>query len=147
MTSVLRFMPVKSWVARVQRASHPPAPSTAVRAEELPPATILHVYGRLAIEQVAVFNDYIEEAIRDDVPRLVVNLAACPFIDSAGIAALVTAHGRARNASRKLILVCLAPQVVMALQMASLLKAFCVCSTMEEALSVSPDPRPGFTRS
>lgn len=141
MTSVLSFKPVKSWVARMQGGPRPLAASAAVRTEETSTATVLHIHGRLTMEQVGSFSESVEEALGGNAPRLVVNLTACPFIDSAGIAALVTALGRARKAGRELILVGLAPQVVSALTMARLVNAFPVCNTLEEALSAPPDPR------
>ena len=138
MTSVLTLKPVKSLVSCFQRAPRPPAPSVAIQVEENPAATLLHVRGRLTIEQVSAFYDSIEEAVRGDAPRLVVDLTACPFIDSAGIAALVTALQRVRQARQEFALAGLNPQVVSALEMARLLEVFAIRATLAEALTDSP---------
>jgi anti-anti-sigma factor len=142
MTTGLSFKPVKSWVARLQAGPRALGSTTTMQLEEAPAATLLHIQGRLTLEQVSVFYDHVEKAVRAAAPRIVINLTACPFIDSAAIAALLTAFDRARKASKEFVLVGLAPQVVLALEMARLLKAFSVCQTVEEAVS-GPAARPG----
>ena len=67
--------------------------------------------------------------------RLVVNLAACPFVDSAGVAALVSEAQRARQASRALLLVSLRAQVRSVLALARLESLFEIRPTLEDALN------------
>lgn len=138
MTAVLSLKPVKSLVGHFQRKPRPAVSVPAIQREESSAATILHVHGRLATEQVGVFYDHVEKALERGAPRLVVDLAACPFIDSAGIAALVTALQRVRQARQEFALADLNPQVVTALKMARLLEVFTIHATLAEALTDSP---------
>lgn len=86
------------------------------------------------MEQVDVLDKSLEKAWRGDAPRLILDLAGCPHVDTGGIAVLVTALKRARESGRVLFLVAPSPQVQSVLQMMRLDRAFDICPTVDAAL-------------
>jgi len=134
MTPLLRLQPVKVLVERLLRAPRAAAPGLAIRVAEVARATILHLAGQLTLEYVNELRDCVAEAASRPAPALVIDLSACPFIDSAGMAGLVTAFDRARKAGKHFVLVGLCPQVACALELARLLKVLPIAATIEVAL-------------
>ncbi|MFQ5695577.1 MAG: STAS domain-containing protein, partial [Terriglobia bacterium] len=92
---------VRRW-RPVPKPNHNPL---AVAIERENASAILHLQGQLTVEQAGVLRRAFEEACRSEPVRLVVNLAACPFVDTAGVAALVAEAQRARQARRAFLLV------------------------------------------
>ena len=80
--------------------------------------------GELTQEDERRFLGAVEDALDGGPERLVLNLAAVSFIDSAGLGALVRLRQRAIDLSTPLSLVAPAPQVLGKIESAGLVDAF-----------------------
>jgi anti-anti-sigma factor len=102
----------------------------AVRQETLPGAVVLRVEGELDMATVSELEAAISAASAN---RLVVDLTACTFLDSAGVRALASAA--ARNPSdRELALVAADPGILRVLQITGVDTMVPVHASREEAL-------------
>ncbi len=110
--------------------------SVVVSQEIRQNALILHVEGRLTIGHGAPLEEHLRQAWRGDASRVVVNLSACPYLDSAGIALLLPALKHAREAGKIFFLVGLSRQVQNVLELTRLDKVFDICDTVDAALAV-----------
>lgn len=106
-----------------------------IQQEEKPAALVLHVAGPLTLGEANLLQERLEEAWRGTAARVVVNLAGCPYMDTGGLAVLVTALKRARQAGRGFFLVGLSSQVQSVLQITRLDHAFDIRPTLAAALS------------
>jgi anti-sigma B factor antagonist len=103
----------------------------AVRQETLPGAVVVHVEGELDMATVRELEDAISSS--GSAPRLVVDLTACTFVDSAGVRALVSAAGD-RPADRELALVATDPGILRVLQITGVDTVIPVHASREAAL-------------
>ncbi len=72
--------------------------------------------------------------------RLLLDLSACTFIDSLGIAALVEAAAEMHKVGRVVAVVCRAPQVRRTLSLTGVDEQVPICWTREEALELITNP-------
>lgn len=106
-----------------------------IQSENRRDALILHVSGPLTMERSQELRHWLDQASPAKIKRVIVDFAACPRMDSTGIAVLVTAYKRARDAGTGFILVNIGPQILSILQLTRLDRIFDTRSTIEAALA------------
>jgi anti-anti-sigma factor len=83
----------------------------------------------------ALLQSRLDEALRLRPAELVVDLAACPYLDAAGIGMLLQVHRQARQYGAQLILRAPSPRV----------RRNLVLSRVDQVMRISPvDPGPGL---
>jgi anti-sigma B factor antagonist len=135
MNAAMKLSMVGGLVGRWWRPAEKQAPFLLVRREDRGGTTILHLAGRLAVEEIGVFSDHLHDVLRDGATRLVVNLTACPFADSAGVAVLVRTREQAREHGVRFLLVGVGPQVHSVLEMARLVSLFDIRASLDDAMA------------
>jgi anti-sigma B factor antagonist len=78
--------------------------------------------------------------------RLMIDLSACTFIDSLGIAALVEAGAVMHRRGRVVAIVCRAPQVRRTLALTGVDGQIPICWTREEAIELLANPHQAVPR-
>jgi anti-sigma B factor antagonist len=97
--------------------------------------TILSLSGPLSIHTVFKF----QEAVRSEPsPALIVDFSAVPFIDSAGLGALVGASVSARKADRKIAYAAMNKQARALVEMTHVNQLFQVYDTVKDAEAAIP---------
>ena len=91
---------------------------------------ILVLKGPLNIHTVFTFQDAVRA---ETAPAVVVDFSGVPFIDSAGLGALVGAHVSARKANRKIAFAAMNDQAKALIDMTHISKLFFIYSTVPEA--------------
>jgi anti-anti-sigma factor len=99
------------------------------------PAAVLHIAGRLTADRVEEVQKGLKQAKKKEADRIVVDLSACPYLDSAGLAALVAALGKVKKTGGTFSLVGLSPQLRSLLRLARLEEVFDTRDTVEAALA------------
>jgi len=112
-----------------------PVAGTIVSAEERQDALVLHVQGRLQLEQLEPLRKRLQLVWRSRPARLILEFSDCPFVDSAGIAVVVGAHKHAREAGMGFFLVGVGAQFHNALQVTRLDEVFDIRDSLEAALA------------
>jgi anti-sigma B factor antagonist len=93
------------------------------------------VAGELDQATVPELQRALDEVIDTGSGGLLIDLSGCSFIDSSGLAALVSARERLTNADdRSFAICCGTPQVLRLLEITGLDKAMGVVATRDEAL-------------
>jgi anti-sigma B factor antagonist len=91
---------------------------------------ILVLKGPLSIHTVFTFQD----AIRSDTsPALIIDFSGVPYIDSAGLGALVSAHVTAKKLNRKIAFAAMNDQARALIEMTHIYKLFFIYPTVEDA--------------
>ncbi len=96
---------------------------------------ILTLSGRLDAGQAALLKNTLRQIVDGGSLRLVVDLAGVPFIDSAGLSALVYGLKMARRGGGDLVLIGVQPQTLTVLSLTMLDKVFPIHTTREAALA------------
>jgi len=97
--------------------------------------TILRLNGPLSIHTVFKF----QEAVRSDPsPSLIVDFSAVPFIDSAGLGALVGAFVSTRKADRKIAYAAMNKQAKALVEMTHVSQLFQTYDTVQDAEAAIP---------
>ncbi len=91
---------------------------------------ILTLRGPLSIRTVFTLQDTIRAETADNV---ILDFSGVPFIDSAGLGALVGAHVSAKKGNRQVVLAALNEQARALIDMTNLGKLFRIFSTVQEA--------------
>ena len=91
---------------------------------------IYHAKGKLSLETVSTF---IQQLRPDQSAKLVLDLGAVTFLDSAGVGALVSLFVNRRNQGKVLALAALLPQAKAAVQVAGLQNLLPIYSSVGEA--------------
>ena len=91
---------------------------------------ILRLKGPLSLHTVFEFQNAVRS---ESSPNLIIDFGGVPFIDSAGLGALVGAHISAQKALRKLSFAAMNTQVITLLEMTRIRSLFTVYSTLQEA--------------
>jgi len=91
---------------------------------------ILHLKGPLNLHTVFEFQNLVRG---ETSPSLIIDFSGVPFVDSAGLGALVGAHVSAQKARRKLSFAEMNQQVLALLEMTRLRNMFAIYSTVQEA--------------
>lgn len=119
------------WRRRSHAAEEKPQERFALRMESLAETTVVHVEGRLTVERSEELKKTLKRAKAEPAGRTVVNLADCPFVDSAGLAALVSGLQEAAKTGRGFALAGLSPQLWSLLRMARLDKSFEIADAVQ----------------
>lgn len=135
MTTASKANRVSSMWSLLRRPTKDEAAFLLVRREDRGATAIFHLAGRLTREETDILRLQVEEALADGTARLVLNLAACPFADSAGMATLLSLQEQARQAGRGLVLAEAGPQIRSLLEMMRLQSLFELRSSLDEALA------------
>jgi anti-sigma B factor antagonist len=93
---------------------------------------ILHLKGPLSIHTVFEFQNLIRA---ETSPNVIIDFSGVPFIDSAGLGALVGAHISAQKARRRLSFAGMNTQAITLLEMTRIRGMFSIYPTVEEAES------------
>ncbi len=126
---------VSSWLRpSVEPAAEDPTNAIALHLERDGETLVLQVEGQLSVERVGALQAMFNQMWKEDASQMVVDLTACPFVDSAGLAALVKARERAHEARRRFILVGLGEQVRNLMRTTRLDNAFETRLTVKAAL-------------
>ncbi len=116
---------VSSWVRpSVEPPAEDPTNAIALHLERDGETLVLQVEGQLSVGRVGALQAMFNQMWKEDASQMVVDLTACPFVDSAGLAALVKARERAHKGRRRFILLGLGEQVRNLMRMTRLDKAF-----------------------
>ena len=91
---------------------------------------ILRLKGPLSLHTVFEFQSLVRA---ETSPNVIIDFSGVPFIDSAGLGALVGAHVSAQKARRKLSFTGMNAQVLALLDMTRLRGMFSIYETVEEA--------------
>jgi anti-anti-sigma factor len=91
---------------------------------------ILHLKGSLNIQTVFTLQDALK---KETSPALILDFSAVPFIDSAGLGALVAAHVSSQKAMRKLAFAEMNAQVEALIDMTHVSQLFKTYSTVKDA--------------
>ena len=90
----------------------------------LPTEVSLAVAGELDARTLARVRVQLQDALAERPARLVVDLSGCPFVDAAGLAALLDAHRTASRYGGLLVLLGCQSRVVRALSLTGLRRVF-----------------------
>lgn len=93
---------------------------------------ILRMAGPLSIHTVFEFQNLVRA---ESSPDVIIDFSGVPYIDSAGLGALVGAHLSAQKSRRKLSFAAMNTQAIALLEMTRLRSLFAIYSTLEEAKS------------
>jgi anti-sigma B factor antagonist len=96
---------------------------------------VLSCKGPITIQTLFTFQNAVREL--NDVGSVIIDLTGVPYMDSAGLGALVGAHISSRHASRTLVLVGAGERITALIRMSNLEKFFPMYSSVSEAVSTS----------
>jgi anti-sigma B factor antagonist len=99
--------------------------------------SILRLTGPLTLSNLFQFQSLVRA---ETAPVAIIDLTAVPYIDSAGIGALLGAHVSRQKDKRSLALVGVNERVRNALEITRVLQFFSIYPTVAEAESASPRP-------
>ncbi|MGH9580309.1 MAG: STAS domain-containing protein [Terriglobales bacterium] len=108
----------------------PQEPMSLEVAREPDGRVVMRLTGPLTLNNLFGFQ---AEVRSDAAPFLVIDLSGVPYIDSAGIGALVAAHVSRQKEGRKLVLVAVADRVRTALQVTQVEQFFTIVPTLDDA--------------
>jgi anti-sigma B factor antagonist len=92
--------------------------------------SVLHLKGSLNIHTIFEFQN----AVRSEVgPAVIIDLAGVPFIDSAGLGALVGAYIASQRANRKVAFAAMNSQVKTLIEMTKVSQLFPMFASIQEA--------------
>ena len=95
-----------------------------------PGQRILRMKGPLSIHTVFEFQNVVRT---ETSASLIIDFSGVPFIDSAGLGALVGAHLSAQKSQRKILLAAMNSQAITLLEMTRIRSLFNIYSTLQEA--------------
>ena len=90
----------------------------------LPNEVRVSVVGELDIRTLARVREQLQDALAERPVRLVVDLADCPFVDAAALAALLEAHRTASRYGGLIVLLGCQPRVLRVLSLTGLRRVF-----------------------
>jgi anti-anti-sigma factor len=96
---------------------------------------VVTIRGELDLSSSPELRRRTEAAIRDGHDVLV-DLTGCTHMDSSGLAALITAHQRALELRRRIVIVLESPGVIRTLEIRGVLDLFTVAGSRDEALGL-----------
>ena len=96
-------------------------------------ADVLSLVGDLDVSGASRFVVQAGDALRQGATRLVIELGDVPYIDSAGLAALLNVLRRVRSAGAAMVLVSVQPHVRELLDQTQLDREFTFANSLDEA--------------
>jgi anti-sigma B factor antagonist len=103
-------------------------------------------HGELDAASAPELRDRVLAIAAEPGGRLMLDLSACTFIDSLGVAALVEAAQEMHKRGRVVAVVCRAPQVRRTLSLTGVDEQMPICWTREEALELLSNPHQAVPR-
>ena len=97
--------------------------------------TVLAPSGRLDVAGAPALKEAVSEAIKDEKPRLVIDMEGVSFVDSSGLGSVVAALKQVRSSKGDLRLAAPNQQVRVVLELTTLDRVFPYYATVEEALT------------
>lgn len=95
---------------------------------------VLQVEGPLSFDRVEPLQDLLKQMWETGADKLIVDLTACPYVDSAGLATLASAARRAYRLNRRFVLVGVSTQIRNLLRLTRLDQVFETRASLESAL-------------
>jgi anti-sigma B factor antagonist len=83
-------------------------------------SAVIRPTGRLTMVVTPKLRSLISETVQAGRTRIVVDLAACEFVDSSGLGALIAGLKTARQAGGDLRIACVGPQIATVLRLTNL---------------------------
>jgi anti-sigma B factor antagonist len=110
-----------------------------ISVEEMEGYTLCRPAGELDAYTVGQFREVLSELA--SIPRLLIDLSEVPFMDSAGLGALIGGIRRAREASGEVTVACSRPTLTRLLHTTGFDRIVPVTQTVDEAVAalLSPD--------
>jgi anti-sigma B factor antagonist len=105
--------------------------------------TVVHIHGQVDLTTYAQLRSQLIALISAGQRHLILDLKGVDFLDSTGLAVLVTARHRIRSHDGDLRLVATNERVLLPLRITGLLGAFCLHPDLTHALTGSDRERPG----
>jgi anti-anti-sigma factor len=96
-------------------------------------AIIVRLQGEIDLHSAAPVHDHLEKITSENPPRLVVDLAKVTYIDSSGVATLVSAFQRMNQQEGQLAICDLSPRVRSVFEIAQLHHIIPIYDTCKEA--------------
>jgi anti-sigma B factor antagonist len=93
---------------------------------------VTRLRGKLSLETV---HDFMTTLRPEPATRLVLDMSGVPYMDSAGVRALVSLFVNRRNNQKSLALIGLTPQGIAVLQVSGLVKLLPIFASVEDAVS------------
>ena len=112
------------------------APPLQFQSSPLTDGVVLRPEGEIDLARSPELRLRLREELARSPRRLVVDLAAVPYMDSSGVATLVEALQRSRSAGCKLLLAALQPKVRSIFAISRLDTVFQIAATAEEAAAI-----------
>ena len=97
--------------------------------------TVIAPSGRLDVAGAPALKDAVGEAVKNGLPRLVIDMEGVSFVDSSGLGSVVAALKQARSSKGDLRLAAPNQQVRVVLELTTLDRVFPYFATVEEALT------------
>lgn len=106
-----------------------------VKVENRGGTTILSPAGEIDLNASPLLRQELKRVQTARPPRLIVNLAGVPYMDSSGVATLVEAMQMARKNSTKLVLCCMQDKVRSIFEIARLDTVFTIVPDVDAAMT------------
>jgi anti-sigma B factor antagonist len=106
-----------------------------VRRETSGDATILRLLGEIDLSRAPALRHHLNEALGSHPPRLIIDLAEVPYMDSSGVATFVEAMQVARRTGSALVLCGLQERVRSIFEIARLDMVFTIFDDTDAALT------------
>jgi anti-anti-sigma factor len=97
--------------------------------------TVLAPSGRLDVVGAPALKEAVSEAMKNGLPRLVIDMEGVTFVDSSGLGSVVSALKQVRTSKGDLRLAAPNQQVRVVLELTTLDRVFPYFATVEEALT------------
>ena len=95
---------------------------------------VLQIDGPLSFDRVEPLQDFLKQMWEAGADKLIIDLTACPYVDSAGLATLASAARRAYRLNRSFLLVGISTQIRNLLRLTRLDQVFETRPSLESAL-------------
>jgi anti-sigma B factor antagonist len=103
-------------------------------------ATVLTVTGELDLANAPAFRQRIVDLVAHDVRRIVVDLGALDYLDSAGLGMIVAAYKRVRTHGGALAIACDEPRILKPFEITDLGRVLAIAPTVGAALELLAAP-------
>ncbi|MBL0926124.1 MAG: STAS domain-containing protein [Phycisphaerales bacterium] len=107
-----------------------------LKVEKLDNAVVVSPTGDIDLSCSRDFQQWLKKSLESRPPRLIVDLANVPYMDSSGVATLVEAMQIARRQSTKLVLSGLQPKVRSIFEIARLDRVFTLAADLNQAQAI-----------
>ena len=132
-------MRIDAWRRAARNRREPRWPQRQVAIESVQCGiTVVRPQGALDMHSVPAFHQILAAAVHRAECGLIVALAEVPYVDSAGLAALIEGLRWSRGQALPYLLTSLTPAVQMVLELARLEHVFAIAESVEDAVAQIP---------